>query len=92
MLHELKEQDKGKCPIWNEHPTQKESLPSYITVSSRAVGVLAKARSGLVGWLDPWSSLLILKQTPDPETNHNKLHTVSSRPASRDPVFLETYA
>jgi len=28
-----------------------------------------------------------MKRAPDPETNHTKLHTVSSRPASRDPVF-----
>ena len=29
------------------------------------------------------------KQAPDPETDHTRLSTVSSRPASRDPVFLK---
>ena len=45
-----------RFPVVDVSP--KTNTPSLYTVSSRPTGVLAKARSGLVGWFEPGSSLL----------------------------------
>ena len=65
-------------------PTTKQTKPDYIPCHPGQAGVLAKARSGLMRWIDPGSSLLetitpTLKQTtPD-------YKAVSSRASLLDP-------
>jgi len=58
-----------KVKWWKGSP--KHTLPDHKAVSSRPVGVPAKARSGLVGWLEPGSSLLeVIVGKPVPWSSH----------------------
>ncbi len=87
-----------RFPRNKSHQTPKQTTIRPKTVSSRPVGVPAKARSGLVGWLEPGSSLFKPQnnhQTPKQPPLYNP-YPRSSAPLSayicvnrlsRDPVF-----
>jgi hypothetical protein len=84
-----------RFPRNKSHQTPKQTTIRPKTVSSRPVGVPAKARSGLVGWLEPGSSLFKPQnnhQTPKKQHNPIRAHLrllsayICVNRLSRDPV------